>query len=72
MNKIDWEKRKTKLCSVSKVVTLVALVALFLSFPIMRLWNWLAPLVFGLVDIDFWQAYSLSLPIVYRIKKVIK
>jgi len=37
---------------------LVALVALT-AFPIMWLWNWLVPVIFGLPQITFWQALGL-------------
>ena len=34
---------------------------LLLAFPIMLLWNWLVPSIFGLTKIGFWQAFGLNL-----------
>lgn len=33
--------------------------ALIFSFPIMWLWNWLMPVIFGLPVINIWQALGL-------------
>jgi len=41
-------------------VALVAGLALLMAFPTMWLWNWLMPDIFGLVEIDFWQALGLN------------
>jgi uncharacterized membrane protein len=43
------------------VVGLVAAVALGLAlgFPVMWLWNWLMPAIFGLPVITFWKAVGL-------------
>ena len=30
------------------------------ALPVMWLWNWLVPVLFGLVKIGFWQALGLS------------
>lgn len=38
----------------------ISLVAMIFGFPIMWLWNWLMPEIFGLPVIDFWQAIGLS------------
>ena len=43
------------------VFALIAIVAFLLSFPVMWLWNWLMPVIFGLIEIDFWQALGLNL-----------
>ena len=43
------------------VFALIAIIALLLSFPVMWLWNWLMPVIFGLIEIDFWQALGLNL-----------
>lgn len=40
---------------------LVVLVSVIIAFPIMWLWNWLMPVIFGLVEINVWQALGLSL-----------
>ena len=39
----------------------VAIVALVVAFPIMLLWNWLMPVIFGLTTINIWQAIGLGL-----------
>lgn len=38
----------------------IVAVDLLLSLPIMWLWNWLAPVIFGLTKITFWQALGLN------------
>lgn len=35
-------------------------VVLLMTLPVMWLWNWLMPHLFGLVTIDFWEALGLS------------
>jgi len=42
-------------------VLLVAVVACIIAFPVMLLWNWLMPFLFGLVQINFWEALGLSM-----------
>ena len=43
------------------IIGIVVLIALLMALPIMWLWNWLMPLIFGLIKINFWQALGLSL-----------
>ena len=38
---------------------IVVLVILLIGFPTMWLWNWLMPMIFGLIKITFWQAIGL-------------
>src|SRR5713101_1381951 len=45
-----WVKRKLK------VAVIAALAIAVFGFMVMGLWNWLAPAVFGLRAITFWQA----------------
>ena len=52
--------------TVAKIVTMfllvavaVAFISLLLGFPVMWLWNWLMPTIFGLKTITFWQAVGL-------------
>jgi len=40
---------------------LTVFVALLVGFPIMWLWNWLIPAIFGLVQINIWKAIGLNL-----------
>ena len=42
------------------VVGLLFLYALLLAFPTMILWNWLMPRIFGLTQIDIFQALGLN------------
>ena len=42
------------------VVGLLFLYALLLAFPTMVLWNWLMPRIFGLTQIDIFQAIGLN------------
>ena len=48
--------------TVVKLVLGVALIvgmALLFALPVMWLWNWLMPEIFGLVEITFWQGLGL-------------
>ena len=42
------------------VVGLLLLYALLLAFPTMILWNWLMPRIFGLTQIDIFQAMGIN------------
>ena len=42
-------------------VIFVTLCALVLGLPLMALWNWLMPMLFGLTKITFWQAIGLNI-----------
>jgi hypothetical protein len=42
------------------VVGLLFLYALILAFPTMVLWNWLMPRIFGLTQIDIFQAMGIN------------
>lgn len=44
---------------VLKFVVMAALIITLLSFVVMRLWNWLTPVLFGWPVINFWQAAGL-------------
>ena len=48
------------LTGIATVVGVVILVALLLGVPLMILWNWLMPTIFGLPTIGFWQAVGLN------------
>jgi hypothetical protein len=43
------------------VILLLIVLCVLLTLPVMWLWNWLMPLIFGLIKITFWQALGLSL-----------
>lgn len=38
----------------------IALLSVIVAFPIMWLWNWLMPDIFGLKEITVWQAIGLN------------
>lgn len=44
-----------------KVIGALVLFTLLLGLPIILLWNWLMPILFGLPTITFWQACGLNL-----------
>lgn len=43
------------------VIGTLLIVAIVLALPVMWLWNYLMPDIFGLIKIDFWQALCLNL-----------
>lgn len=52
---------KSVVSAVFTIVGAIVVVAILLALPIMLLWNWLMPSIFGLCTIDFWQALGISL-----------
>jgi len=42
-------------------VLLVGIIAFVMAIPVMLLWNYFMPDMFGLAEINFWQALALSL-----------
>ena len=40
---------------------MIAIVIVILGYPLMLLWNWLMPTIFGLPEITLWQAIGLNL-----------
>ena len=42
-------------------IGVICLVVVLLGWPLMLLWNWLMPTIFGLPLITFWQAVGLNL-----------
>lgn len=51
--KARWVKRGVKIAVIGVIAVTV------FGFVVMSLWNWLAPTVFGLHSITFWQALGL-------------
>ena len=39
---------------------LIVVLGILMALPVMLLWNWLMPEIFGLITITFWQALGLS------------
>lgn len=46
---------------VLKVLVLTLVVGMVCSIPLMLLWNWLVPAVFGFASVNLLQAFGLSL-----------
>ena len=42
-------------------IFVIIFIAILLSFPTMWLWNWLMPIIFGLVKINIWQALGINI-----------
>jgi hypothetical protein len=40
---------------------MIAIVVVILGYPLMLLWNWLMPTIFGLPEITLWQSLGLNL-----------
>lgn len=48
------------LVKIFSVIGAIAIAAVVMCLPLMFLWNWLMPDIFGLKEISFWQALGLS------------
>ena len=46
--------------AVAAVIGMIAIAIVLLGYPLMLLWNWLIPNIFGLPEITFWQAIGLN------------
>jgi membrane protein required for beta-lactamase induction len=46
--------------AIGAVVGMIAIAVVLLGYPLMLLWNWLMPVIFGLPEITFWQAIGLN------------
>lgn len=42
-------------------IFVLAVLAIILGLPVMLLWDWLMPTIFGLPTITFWQAVGINL-----------
>jgi membrane protein required for beta-lactamase induction len=47
--------------AIAAFLGMVAIVIVLLGYPLMLLWNWLMPIIFGLPEITFWQAIGLNI-----------
>ena len=47
--------------SIAALLGLIAIIIVLLGYPVMLLWNWLMPEIFGLSGITFWQAIGLNI-----------
>jgi hypothetical protein len=43
------------------VFTFLVIMLFVLGLPLMLLWNWLMPTIFGLPEITFWQSVGLNM-----------
>jgi hypothetical protein len=46
--------------AIAAVIGMIAIAIVLLGYPLMLLWNWLIPNIFGLPEITFWQAIGLN------------
>jgi len=53
------------------VIGILMLAVILFGAPLMVLWNWLMPTIFGLPEIGFWQACGLQLLATILLKPVI-
>ena len=44
---------------IATLIGLVVLIVLLTAYPVMLLWNWLMPMIFGLPTIGFWESLGL-------------
>lgn len=47
--------------AIAAFLGLIAILIVILGYPLMLLWNWLLPDIFGLPEITFWQAIGLNI-----------
>jgi hypothetical protein len=47
--------------AMTMTMAMVFLHCLVLAAPTMFLWNWLCPIIFGLIKINLWQALGLNI-----------
>jgi membrane protein required for beta-lactamase induction len=47
--------------TIAAFIGMIAIAIVLLGYPLMLLWNWLMPIIFGLPEITFWQAIGLNL-----------
>ena len=57
----EKEKTMEKVFKFLLAIGAILIVVLIIGLPVMFLWNWLMPLIFGLTKISFLQALGLSL-----------
>jgi hypothetical protein len=52
---------KSSFEAIAAFLGMIAIAIVLLGYPLMMLWNWLMPVIFGLPEITFWQAIGLNL-----------
>lgn len=56
-----FENFLTYLVSFLTAMVIISLFALLLGLPVMLLWNWTLPSLFGIARITFWKAVGVNL-----------
>lgn len=44
---------------IASMILLILLIPFIFAFPVMWLWNWIMPDIFGLVTIGYWKAFGI-------------
>lgn len=52
---------KNNIIDILGTLIAIVVVAFLLGWFVMLLWNWLMPMIFGLMIINYWQAWGLLL-----------
>jgi hypothetical protein len=52
---------KSTIESIALFLGTIAIIVVLLGYPVMLLWNWLIPELFGLSEVTFWQAIGLNI-----------
>jgi hypothetical protein len=52
---------KTTIEAIALFLGTIAIIVVLLGYPVMLLWNWLMPELFGLSEVTFWQAIGLNI-----------
>jgi hypothetical protein len=52
---------KTTIEAIALFFGTIAIIVVLLGYPVMLLWNWLMPELFGLSEVTFWQAIGLNI-----------
>ena len=65
---------KSNLEAIGAFIGMIAITIVLLGYPIMLLWNWLMPSIFGLPEITFWQAIGINIlsTILFRSSHTVK
>ena len=46
---------------IATIVVIIVVVGVLTALPVMLLWNWLVPAIFGLPAVTFWQALGICI-----------
>ena len=52
---------KNSFKAIAAFLGMIAIVIVLLGYPLMLIWNWLMPELFGLSEITFWQAIGINI-----------